>query len=258
MRAIGRDCAEGHFGSERAVRARREREHAEAVASAERALFEGLPSLQDKRRRVTAERERADRFDAIKRMINAHATHVGVKAFVRLAGTGALPITEAMRTTELDRHQRERTVWIDRKVGEVRVDGLDFLKRRFELRGLVDATEAALGYLPEAVDEDSILDFLVQRSEIDSHLLEARRLLTKAEAAFEELMAVLAAAEAFLSVGNLTRLAAWTSDSRTKNPPFLFEFDARRPYEFKIGSTFRGSSSLKTVMLSGDPYRKAA
>lgn len=259
LRCIGRECAAGHFGNERAARARNTRKRQEALEIAERALEEGLPLLEGRRCKVASKLDRAAELDRVRELFDAHATKAGRRALVRLASSsGGLPINEVETAKGVDRFGDDRDERIERTVEIVRLDGLAFLRRDKSLGNLASGTERALGLLPEECSEDSILDYIIERSEGDGgELLNARTLLLNAETAFDELMTELDAAERFLAPANLIRLARWWDDHRT-SPPFQFRYDQRRPYEIMVGSNQRGAKSLRAIPTRGTNWKRRA
>tara|TARA_R100000365_G_C2746816_1_gene76255 strand:- start:418 stop:1488 length:1071 start_codon:yes stop_codon:yes gene_type:complete len=227
LRAIGHECAKGHFGNRVVDDARRGGIEHDRVERAQDFLIDYLPKVTALRNEISALQEVCRDIEHLKQSFYRRLGKTTCQKIARDGASGELPITIEVKIMMADRFGKEREAWTPQIVESFPVNGLNFLKQRFSAVGQVQNTLLALGKV-RAADPYEALEFVTEELTTNEYLFEAETLARASEAELQKLRKIVSDAKAFFEPANLESLSRWTLHEMAE-VPIEIGFDKRLP-----------------------------
>lgn len=207
MRAVGNRCAERHFGADRYRFALSRKRAVEDRRADEQFILDFLPQSRLWRSHAGKLRAIADEVDRFLIKLARSAPRGGWTQLTRSTKDGRLEVLDEHEVTIVmadGRERRERQTYVKWSTA---VSGLGILKGDVSIGSCVDKSDELLNRLPENVDDDSVLRFVVEWGEA-----RYRELVTSIQSmkkTLEKARDLIGEAQAFVAADNLSALAHW-------------------------------------------------
>ncbi len=233
LRAIGHECAKGHFGNQLANAARQRRLQKEREDAAQYRLLEWLPKIAEIQNEAQRLAQCARPIDQLRQAMERQATKAACKSLLKAGQTGVLTILESVKIESVDVYGISHIRSSSQIVASYTVSGLDFLKSpRILIEALASNTLGLLASI-EARNENEALDFIVNKLSDPDELFRADALVTKAIEEVKSLRTAVENARRFVRPKNLTALSTWSKDRRAA-APLKIDFNPSNPGTFRL------------------------
>lgn len=236
VRAIGIECAKGHFGQDRFQRARDEGERHRAIQRAQDTLLDLLPRLPELREAVDALLPicvAADRFrDHFVTAVSASAA----KALAKQGQGGELIIEEMVTVDVADRYGVDRKSRTSREVGRLKVQGMSLLSSTASAAAAARNASAALDAV-QAVTPEEALEVVTTKLADPVDLFQAETVARRMHDEVQKVWKLVCEARAFVTMANLLALDQW-ANHHLVSPPFEMSFDPRYAARITVRKRF--------------------
>lgn len=228
LRAIGNECAHGHFGIQRTNRARALGRRNQEIERQQEFLLNTLGKIP----RLISDVRAAARIVRTAEMLKRRLWEFGGKSdwqsVARSGAAGFLEIVDVFKVDSQDAFGKSSTSYDARVQLSVRVAGLGYVGAKGSLEGLVRQTLQALEMVETIEDdEQAVLDFVVGLGD-GQDLTDAYRLTRSAVATAHRLEAMFEEIRHFLTPENLAGLADWVNNPKS-GVAFSIDYDLGHP-----------------------------
>ena len=232
LRAIGHECADSHFGTERANAARAAGRHHAAVEAAQNFLLDTLPQVAALREEVQALSVLAKLADDVRHLVWLGSGKAACAKLAKMGESGVLSVEVVRAIDAVDAFGKNVVRYETEVVGRYAVAGMSFISRRYSVTALATQTSDALA-LVRAIDQEAALDFIVDELKTGDYLFQADKLARNALEYMDKLRLATAEAKTFLTTDNLANLAEYTRKGRWSGPVH-FDFNPSYPARFRV------------------------
>lgn len=243
LRAIGHDCAAGHFGQMAVNAAVQKRKHREQLTSAEDYLLETLPKIASIRTETQNLQSVARDIDATRHTFWLRTSKADCIMLARLGQSGTLAIETTKSAASVDQYGVDHSRRVANQVAVFQVRGLEFLRRKFLVASLAINTLTALQLCRAATSEEAL--HLLSDGELSKpdYMFQAERVTRAAIKNFDTLQQAVEEARDFLASSNLMKLTAWSTHPDSLSP-IIIRYDPKMPGHVHVRSRAKAGADV--------------